>query len=271
MTERHPDDDLTPEAAERLFDALAQGREPQGRDGASGADPLTALLSAASAPGRPDELAGEDAAVAAFQSAVAERSSEAVTTRVLPAGAGRPQVGGRGLKRLLTVKAALVALVAASLGGVALAASTGNLPGQTQEHPHPSPRLSPSRHHGGGAGTSGVDPSDPSTPSGTHGPTAPGSPSPTTGQPAEKGKNGKGHQGNPHGQPSKGPKSTPPGKGNGNGNGDGKGKGNGKDKSGGGGDADKQPNGNGSGNGNGNGGGTGGGNGDSPNAPAGKN
>ncbi|WP_199486958.1 hypothetical protein [Actinomadura logoneensis] len=265
MTERHPGDDLTPEAAERLLDAAAQGPGQHARPGTSVPDPLADLLAAASAPGRPDELTGEDAAVAAFRSAVA---AEAGATRVLPADRGRHRVGGRGMKRLLTVKAALVALVAASLGGVALAASAGKLPGQAPDHPHPSPRPSLSRHHGGTSQPSGADPapsSGSSGPSGTHRPTVSGSPSPSTGNPSGKGKdgtgngngngggngNGNGHQGNPHGQPSKGQKSTPPGSGNGNENGNGTGKGNGKDKNGNGNgdDPDKQPTGGGTGNG----------------------
>lgn len=243
MNERHPDEEFGQEAADRLLDALAAGHRPRGRDGASAEDPLAGLLAAASAPGRPDELTGEDAAVAAFRAASAERAREAAATRVLPAAPHRRRVGGRGLKRLLTVKAAVAALAAVSLGGVALAAGTGNLPGQTPSHQHGTPHPKRSGNHGGSEESSGVDPANPS---GTHGPTVSGSPSPSPGKPTEKGKegegNGNGHPGNPHGQPPKGEKSTPPGSGNGNGNGNGSGNGNGngKGKGGGGGEPDKQ-------------------------------
>ncbi|WP_432994101.1 hypothetical protein [Dactylosporangium sp. CA-233914] len=64
-----------------------------------------ALLHAAAAPGRPQELAGQDVAVARFRSAY------------------RP---ARRRRRLLVVAAA--ALAAASVGGTAFAAGTGHLP-----------------------------------------------------------------------------------------------------------------------------------------------
>ncbi|WP_026412496.1 hypothetical protein [Actinomadura oligospora] len=233
MNDRHPDEELTPEAADRLLDAFSSGFPP------GVADPLTAMLSAASAPGRPDELSGEDAAVAAFRSSFAAPASASATAPVAaathepPAASGRHRSGRRGLKRLLTVKVVIASLVAASLGGVALAAGTGNLPGQTPARSHPSPHPKTSRNHGGTEQTSGADPSDPSSPSGTHGPTVPGSSAPSTGKPSGKDKNGEGndngHTGNPHGQPPKTGKPTPSGNGNGNGNGNG-GNGNGSGK-----------------------------------------
>jgi hypothetical protein len=76
--------------------------------------PLAHLLALAAAPARPHELAGEDAAVAAFH-----RPGSAPV---------RARPGRRALlAKLLTVKVA--ALIAAStLGGVAVAAAAGRLP-----------------------------------------------------------------------------------------------------------------------------------------------
>ncbi|TYK50490.1 hypothetical protein [Actinomadura decatromicini] len=89
-----------------------------------GAAPLDALLAAAAAPARPDELAGEDAAVAAFRAAPR------------PARQSR----AAALRRLLTIK--VVAIVGGSLvltGGAAYATITGRIPGHS-----PAPPASPS-------------------------------------------------------------------------------------------------------------------------------
>lgn len=89
--------------------------------GAGGHAPLDALLAAAAAPARPDELAGEDAAVAAFRAAA------------------RPAAGtsrAAALRRMLTIK--VVAIVGASLvltGGAAYATMTGRIPGHTPSSP----------------------------------------------------------------------------------------------------------------------------------------
>ncbi|NKZ04912.1 hypothetical protein [Actinomadura latina] len=109
---------LDQHAAERLL------------DGAGGHAPLHALLSAAAAPGRPAELAGEDAAAAAFRAAPA------------PARASRRAV----LRRFLTAK--VIALIGGTIlltGGVAYA--TGHFPGQ---EPAPAPSPSHSEHGGDG-------------------------------------------------------------------------------------------------------------------------
>ncbi|NRN63486.1 hypothetical protein GC106_6870 [Kibdelosporangium sp. 4NS15] len=92
----------------------------QGLDGvpdrARGA--LGELLADASAPARPGELAGEEAAVAAFRTA---RLAET----------GRPRRSSmHGLTKLATVKVAAAAIGAMAVGGVAFAAATGNLPSQ---------------------------------------------------------------------------------------------------------------------------------------------
>ncbi|TWJ29280.1 hypothetical protein JD81_02789 [Micromonospora sagamiensis] len=60
---RRPDE----RAAERLLDTVATGHAERSDD------PVARLLAAAVAPARPDELAGEDAALAAFRAARAQR------------------------------------------------------------------------------------------------------------------------------------------------------------------------------------------------------
>ncbi|MFB4304819.1 hypothetical protein [Actinomadura sp. GTD37] len=113
---------LDQRTAERLLD----GDRPL--DGAGGQEPLHALLASAAAPGRPGELAGEDAAAAAFLAAPAPARTSRLTV----------------LHRFLTAKA--IALVGGSIlltGGVAYA--TGHFPGQ-----EPSPAPSPTHDRRGG-------------------------------------------------------------------------------------------------------------------------
>jgi hypothetical protein len=82
-----------------------------------GHPPLAALLTAAAAPGRPDELAGEQASLAAFRTA---------QLNPVPRPRGFSSVKTAAMK-VLTIKA--VAIVAAmTAGGVAVAAGTGTLP-----------------------------------------------------------------------------------------------------------------------------------------------
>jgi hypothetical protein len=82
------------------------------------AEPLAALLRAAAAPVHPTELAGEQAALAAFQAAAA--LDPAPEPR-------RPSTLRSVLAKLLTVKAVLV-LAAVGTTGVVLAASNGAVP-----------------------------------------------------------------------------------------------------------------------------------------------
>ncbi|SFP10487.1 hypothetical protein SAMN04489713_111337 [Actinomadura madurae] len=186
-------------------------------DGGDGPAALRALLSAAAAPGRPEELGGEDAAVAAFLAA--------------PRPARRHRAAD--LRRFLTAKiiAAVGGLILLLSGGVAYA--TGNFPGQ---EPAPSPSPTRSEHKGRGGD---------STPA-THGSRPPGT-SPAPGEPGAGGTPGarKSHgRANAPGQqkktakprtpvtPPKGPgnnNGSSPGanSGNGSGNGNGAGGGNG--------------------------------------------
>jgi hypothetical protein len=93
-----------------------------------GAGPLYELLAAARAPGTARELAGEQAALAAFRAPGSLR----VAPPALAMPPGRPL-----LRRLLAVKAGVAA--AAVLGGVALAATTGYLPNPLVPGPRSSP------------------------------------------------------------------------------------------------------------------------------------
>jgi hypothetical protein len=81
---------------------------------AAEADALTALFSTASGPVRLGELPGEAAALTAFRAAQPQ-----------PAGPSRKT---KLLATALTVKTAVAALVLTSVGGVAVAATTGVLP-----------------------------------------------------------------------------------------------------------------------------------------------
>jgi hypothetical protein len=101
------------ETAEQLLSGV-----PADRSAAT--DPLARLLAAAAAPPTARELAGEDAALAAFLDA-----------RRLPAAAAGGTLLQAARGRLFTLKvAALAAATTAALGGVAIAAGTGSLPGQ---------------------------------------------------------------------------------------------------------------------------------------------
>jgi len=108
--------DLPQEAAERL---LSGDLTPP----PEGAETLAALLAAATAPARPDELAGEAAAMAAFR-------------------ANPPAVRRWSLRRVLTIKVAALMTATVAAGGVALASSTGLLPNPFQ--PTPGSSQSPS-------------------------------------------------------------------------------------------------------------------------------
>ena len=101
------------ETLERLFDGRLDAA-----DAAAGYGELARLLAAATAPATPEELAGEQAALAVFRAVMPSHPPTLVPRRA-------PMPSKR-----LTVKAAAAALVAVlSIGGVA-AAATGLLAGQ---------------------------------------------------------------------------------------------------------------------------------------------
>ncbi|MFC0526226.1 hypothetical protein [Phytohabitans kaempferiae] len=132
---------IGPEDAERL---LATGHDPARPE-------LSRLLRAATAPPRRHELDGLEAALAAFE------------------GAGRttPPVAARQRWRALRPLAAAAATAAVLVGGVAVAAETGYLPGDNRPPPHEqlSPREVPpspthtSRGHASGPTHSTTPPS----------------------------------------------------------------------------------------------------------------
>jgi hypothetical protein len=86
--------------------------------------PLAGLLVAAAAPGRPTELASEQACVAGFR---------ATHLHPVPQSRRLSMIKTAVLK-LLTVKVAIAAFATAGAGGVALAASTGTLPNPLDKH-----------------------------------------------------------------------------------------------------------------------------------------
>ncbi|WP_131737807.1 hypothetical protein [Actinomadura roseirufa] len=180
MNDYHGAGRLDPRTAERLLDgAVSDVARDRGalrtEDVPPGPVGLRELLAAAAAPAAPEELAGEDAAVAAFVSA---RSAQAPRR----ARAYRPRVA-----RFVTVKVAVASVVLAVGGGVAVAAGTGHLPGQepTPAPTHRPPRIIDDRSYG------------PLRSSGPWSPPAPGTPptSPTPRSKQDEGTDGKGKDG----------------------------------------------------------------------------
>jgi hypothetical protein len=109
---------LNAEAAEQLLDGHPAARL-HARD-------LAERLAAASTAGFPGELAGEEAAAAAF---IAFSAADLV-----PLTGRKPMMKSAVVAKLLTLKAAVIAVTAVSAGGVALAASAGVLPNPLAPH-----------------------------------------------------------------------------------------------------------------------------------------
>ncbi|UUU41271.1 hypothetical protein [Streptomyces sp. NBC_00162] len=89
----------------------------------SGDDALTGLLAAVSAPAGDGELPGEQAAMAAFRSAHLAQISTTASTPV-----ATPRKRNMLTPAMLLCSKAAATVAAAALGGVAVAAGTGNLP-----------------------------------------------------------------------------------------------------------------------------------------------
>ena len=110
---------ISRKAADQLLDGAA-GPDQGSPTGPMGSGQLVSVLAAAAAPGRADELAGEQMAVAAFEAnhlaSVADSRSE--------------QMIKSPLAKILTVKV-IAAALAVGGGGVALAASTGTFSGSS--------------------------------------------------------------------------------------------------------------------------------------------
>jgi hypothetical protein len=85
----------------------------------AGHDRLASLLTAASAPGRPDELVGLEAALTAFRAASHDLVPQLRRWQMIKAW----------IAKFVTVKVVALCVATMGLGGVAVAASTGNLPG----------------------------------------------------------------------------------------------------------------------------------------------
>ncbi|RSM56763.1 hypothetical protein DMH04_56720 [Kibdelosporangium aridum] len=114
----------------RTAEQLLRG-EPV-REQAAGSDALSGLFAAASAPARAGELAGEQAALAAFRAA---------RLASVPRLRRRWMLIKTALAKLLTVKVAATAVTAVAAGGVAVAAATGNLPTQRGDSPTVPPMV----------------------------------------------------------------------------------------------------------------------------------
>lgn len=143
--QRHRDKPLDDAALDQLLDGIGDG-------------PLHQLVMAARAPGTARELAGEEAALAAFRSSRPLRGAAPLPTR-------RPFV-----RRLLAIKIGVAAAVV--LGGVAIAATTGYLPNPLAPGSDDSPgsTTSPPWWTTSGAGPGG--PSASGLPGGSLGPSA---------------------------------------------------------------------------------------------------
>ncbi|MFJ3790598.1 hypothetical protein [Kitasatospora sp. NPDC090091] len=88
-------------------------------------DRVARVLAAASAPAVAEELSGEEAALAAFREA---RLAPVPAVSAVPAPVRRRSMATAALARAFSTKAVAVVLGATALGGVAVAAGTGNLP-----------------------------------------------------------------------------------------------------------------------------------------------
>lgn len=114
--------------SDRLDDPWTVARLMAGDTTAGGSPALAALLAAATAPGTPGELAGEEAVIAAFHAAGSGISHSPTPTRA------------RRLPLLSTLLASKVVAAAAAGGiavaGTAAAAYTGNLPDALQDVAH---------------------------------------------------------------------------------------------------------------------------------------
>ncbi|MFF2042378.1 hypothetical protein ACFVVX_18315 [Kitasatospora sp. NPDC058170] len=100
-------------------DASLTGPDGTGRTG------VARVLAAAAAPATAGELAGEEAALAAFREA---RLTPDRAVSAVPAPVRRRSMATAALARAFSTKAVAVVLGATALGGVAVAAGTGNLP-----------------------------------------------------------------------------------------------------------------------------------------------
>jgi hypothetical protein len=140
-------DDFDEFAAERLLDGAPTGPPA-----------LARLLAAASAPGRPSELAGEEAVLSAYR-LVRDAAPAAATHRVIAHHERPRKFPRRASVRLLVAGGALMAVAAA--GGVAVAAGVVPGPLRILAPADPSEKSSdhtPGRSAGGPSGSTSVEP-----------------------------------------------------------------------------------------------------------------
>ncbi|MFI7208286.1 hypothetical protein [Micromonospora aurantiaca (nom. illeg.)] len=145
--------------SDRLLDAARAGTPP-----VADADPLTRLLSAAAGPAAPDEVAGEERALAAFRAARAARGTQPAAGSV-PAPVAAPRA-----RRRLRIAAALSGLAATAVAGVAFAAV--RLDREPEPVAPPATTAGPSSAGPSGTGPTGTGPTG-TGPTGT-GPTGTG-------------------------------------------------------------------------------------------------
>jgi hypothetical protein len=131
--------------------------------------PLVALLTAVAVPGRPHELASEQASVAAFRTAC-------LSPAPLP---GRLTMIKTAVMKVLTVKALVAVLVTGTAGGVALAASNGTLPNPLKESGTASSGLSAAHPSASKSHNPGDDAKASKDPKASKGPDASKAPSPS--------------------------------------------------------------------------------------------
>jgi hypothetical protein len=120
--------------------------------GPTGQRRLAALVAATTVPARTGELDGESAALAAFRAA---------HLAPIPERRRRLSMLKTTLAKLLTVKVGALCAATLSVGGVAVAASTGTLPGPLHHNP---PSVSASHPGERPSGVPSVRPSHPATP-----------------------------------------------------------------------------------------------------------
>ncbi|WP_052390364.1 hypothetical protein [Streptomyces sp. NRRL B-24484] len=156
------------DTAEQLLGGAAVGSEA-GPASLTGHAALAGLLAAAAAPSADGALPGEEEAVAAFREA-----------RRTPAPhPGRATMADHARRRAFTLKALVAAFAVTAVGGVAVAAGTGNLPqalggSPSKEHATVAPAASPTDPASASRAGRGT-PSGHPTPSGSAGRTDAGS------------------------------------------------------------------------------------------------
>jgi hypothetical protein len=123
------------DTAEQLLGSIPAGRRPS--------DPLVRLLAAAGAQAQPGELRGEAAALAAFRAA--DLATDLASDLPARATVGRRSRVRKTFTRLLTLEVGAI-LAVTTVGGVALAATTGALPNPL----HGVGTARPSKAPGGG-------------------------------------------------------------------------------------------------------------------------